>query len=116
MKSNHREGKNLTVYKFIASDQKLATFEEALQDEEIKSYNELLKMGLTEEQIKIRGIDLSKIDRDKKVFFINLPEELKTSPLRIEEDFHNSYARYLTDKKYIYKIIDEGKAIYHLAG
>lgn len=37
-------------------------------------------MGLSEEQINIRGIDLSKIDRDKKVFTIFLPEELTNSP------------------------------------
>lgn len=106
----------MAVYEFIACNQKLASFKEALSDEEIKSYNELLKMGLTEEQIQIRGIDLSKIDRNKKVFFINLPEELQNSPLVIEADFHNPYARFLTDKKFIYKVTNVEKVVSHLAG
>lgn len=76
----------MAVYEFISCNNKLTTFEEALSDEEIKSYNELLKIGLTEEQIQIRGIDLSKIDRNKRVFFIQLPEDLQNSPLIIEED------------------------------
>ena len=106
----------LSIYEFIACDQKLSTFEEALSDEQIKSYNELLKMGLKDEQIRIRGIDLSKVERDKKIFYIPLPEELQNSPLVIEEDFHHPYARYLTNKKFIYKVVNAQKAITHLAG
>ena len=106
----------MAVYEFLACNQKLSSFEEALADEEIKSYNELLKMGFKEEQIQIRGIDLSKIDRNKKVFFINIPEELRNSPLKVEEDFHNHYARFLTEKKYIYKITGVEKVVIHLAG
>lgn len=105
----------MAVYEFIACNQKLKSFEEALSDEEIKSYNELLKIGFKEEQIQIRGIDLSKIDRNKKVFLINLPEELQNSPLVIEEDFHNPYARFLTDKKFIYKVTNAEKEVSHLA-
>lgn len=106
----------MTVYEFIACNQKLSSFEEALADEEIKSYNELLKLGFTEEQIQIRGIDLSQIDRNKKVFLINLPEELQNSPLVIEEDFNNPFARFLTDKKFIYKVKNIEKVVSHLAG
>lgn len=106
----------MAVYEFIASNQKLPSFDDALSDEEIKSYNELLKMGFTEEQIQIRGMDLSKIDRNKKVFLINLPEELQSSPLVIVEDLHNSYARYFTDKKYIYKVTNVQKVVSHLTG
>lgn len=73
-------------------------------------------MGLTEEQIQIRGIDLSKIDRNKRVFFIKLPEELQNSPLVIEEDFHNPYARFLTDKKFVYKVTGVEKVVSHLVG
>lgn len=105
----------MAVYEFIACNQKLPTFIELLSAEEIKSYNELLKMGFTEKQIQIRGIDLSKIDRNKKVFFIQLPDELQNSPLGIEEDFHHSYARFLTDKKFIYKVTGVEKAVSHLA-
>ncbi len=103
-------------YRFIACNEKLPTFQEALEDEKMKSYNELLKMGLTEEQIKIRGIDLSKVDRDKKVFLIFLPEELKTSPLVIKNDSSNTYARYLTDKKYIYRVEGVENSLIHFAG
>ncbi|MFS0864903.1 hypothetical protein [Fredinandcohnia sp. 179-A 10B2 NHS] len=106
----------MAVYEFIACDQKLTSFEDALADEEVKSYNELLSMGYTEEQIHIRGIDLTNIDRDKKVFLIQIPEELQNSPLVIEEDFHHSYARYLTDKKFIYKVAGADKVVSHLAG
>lgn len=105
----------MAVYEFIACNQKLKSFEEALSDEEIKSYNELLKIGFKEEQIQIRVIDLSKIDRNKKVLLINLPEELQNSPLVIEEDFHNPYARFLTDKKFIYKVTNAEKVVSHLA-
>lgn len=105
----------MTIYQFIACNQKLATFEEALSDEEIKSYNELLQMGFTEKQIQIRGINLSKIDRNKKVFLINLPEELQNSPLVIGEDFYNPYARFLTDKKFIYKVTNVEKVVSHFA-
>lgn len=103
-------------YKFIACDEKLPSFQEALEDEQIKSYNELLKIGLTEEQIKIRGIDLSNIEKDEKIFLIMLPEELQNSSLVIEDDSKNVYARYLTKKKYIYKVDGVEKAISHLAG
>lgn len=103
-------------YRFIACDEKLPTFQEALKDEKIKSYNELLKMGLTEEQIKIRGIDLSKVDREKKVFLIFLPEELENSPLVVENDSSNTYARYLTNKKYIYRVEGIENALIHFAG
>lgn len=106
----------MAVYEFIACNQKLASFEDAVADEEIKSYNELIKMGFTEEQIQIRGIDLTKIDRNKKVFLIQIPEELQNSPLVIEEDFHHSYARYLTDKKFIYKVTGADIVVSHLAG
>ena len=111
-----KRGEILAVYEFISCNQKLTTFKEALSDEEIKSYNELLKMGLTEEQIQIRGIDLSNIDRNKRVFFIQLPEELQNRPLVIEEDFHNPYARFLTDKKFVYKVTGVEKVVSHLAG
>lgn len=50
-----------------------------------------------------QGGNLSKIDRNEKVNLINLTEELQNSPLVIEEGFHNSYARFLTDKRFIYK-------------
>lgn len=106
----------MVVYDFIACNEKLSSFAEALTDEQMKSYNELLKLGLSEKQIQIRGIDLSKMDRDKKVFFIQLPEELLNSPLVIEADFRNPYARFLTDKKFIYKIIGVEKVVSHLAG
>lgn len=43
------------IYEFIACNQKLPTFQEALEDEQMKSYNELLALGLSEEQIAIRG-------------------------------------------------------------
>lgn len=101
----------MIIYQFIACDQKLPSFEEALADEEVKSYNELLKMGLTEDQIKIIGIDLTGIDRNKKVFLITLPEEFQNCSLTIKEDFQNPYARYLTDRKYIYKVTNVEKAI-----
>ncbi|OCA90431.1 hypothetical protein A8F94_00640 [Bacillus sp. FJAT-27225] len=104
-----------SLFVFMACDQRLLSFEDALEDEEIKSYNELLKMGFTDDQIQIRGIDLTKIDRDKKVFLIRLPDELHDSPLRIEEDFHNHYARYLTEKRYIYKLEGAEIAVLHLA-
>ncbi|MEH7237645.1 hypothetical protein [Bacillus sp. JJ1562] len=106
----------MAVYEFIACNQKLSSFEKALADEEIKSYNELLKMGFTAEQIQIRGINLSKIDRNIKVFYIKLPEELHNSPLQIEEDFKNPYARFLTEKKFIYRVTGVEKAVSHLAG
>lgn len=106
----------MSSYDFIACNQRLSTFEEALSDEEIKSYNELVKMGLTEDQIKIIGIDISKIDRNKNVFLIQLPEEIRNSPLVIEVDFHNYYARFLTDKKFIYKVSGIEKVISHFAG
>ncbi|GGA92986.1 hypothetical protein [Ornithinibacillus halotolerans] len=106
----------MSIYEFIASNEKLATFEEALADEEIKSYNELLDMGLSEEQINIRGIDLSDIDRNEKIFYIQLPEELQNSPLMVEEDFQNSFAHFLTDKKYIYRISGVERAVPHLGG
>ena len=102
-------------YDFIASNEKLPTFEEVLVEEELKSYNDLLKLGLTEEQIQIIGIDLKKMDHNKNVFLIQLPEELQNSPLVIEEDFRNSYARFLTDKKFIYKVTDVERAVSHLA-
>lgn len=105
----------MAIYQFISCNQKLSSFEEMLSDEEIKSYNELLKMGFTEDQIQIRGIDLTKVDRDKKVFLIRLPEELQNSPLVIEEDFHHPYARFLTNKKYIYRVAGVEKAVSHLA-
>ncbi|MFC5541926.1 MAG: hypothetical protein C0P75_013295 [Bacilli bacterium] len=92
------------IYEFIACNQKLPTFQEALEDEQMKSYNELLALGLSEEQIAIRGVDLKGIDRDKKVFWIRLPDELLNSPLLVEKDSHNPYARYLSDKKYVYKL------------
>lgn len=104
------------MYLFIACNEKLASFQEALEDEEIKSYNELLKMGMTEQQIQLRGHDFSKIDRDAKIFLIMLPDEIKNSPLSIEPDFNNSYARFLTDKRYIYKVTMAHKAILHFAG
>lgn len=96
----------------MASNEKLPTYEEALEDEWPKSYNELIKLGFTEKQLQIRGIDLSDIDKDKKIFYIILPEELehllpndlKDSSLNVEKDFKNAYARFLTDKKFIYKI------------
>ena len=94
------------MYIFIATDQKLPSFVEALQDEQIKSYNELLAMGLTDEQIRLRGHNFSKIDRDEKVFYIMLPDELKNSPLSVEPDFQNAYARYITEKRYIYKVLN----------
>jgi len=103
-------------YRFIACNENLPTFQEALEDEKMKSYNELLRMGLTEEQIKIRGIDLSKVDKDMKVFLIFLPEELENSPLVIKKDSSNTYARYLTDKKYIYRVEEVENAVIHFAG
>lgn len=104
------------MYIFIASNEKLVTFEEALEDEKIKSYNELLKMGMTEQQIQIRGHDFSNIDRDAKVFLIMLPDEIANSPLSIEPDFKNAYARYLTEKRYIYKVSQANKVVPHFAG
>ena len=104
------------MYIFIASNEKLVTFEEALEDEKIKSYNELLKMGMTEQQIQIRGHDFSNIDRDAKVFLIILPDEIANSPLSIEPDFKNAYARYLTEKRYIYKVSQANKVVPHFAG
>lgn len=106
----------MAVYEFIACNEKLGTFKDALADEEIKSYKELLKMGFTDEQIQIRGMDLSNIDRNKKVFFIQIPEELQNSPVRIEEDFRNPFARFLTDKKFIYKVTGVEKVASHFAG
>lgn len=104
-------------YIFIACNIKLPTFEDALHDEQIKSYNELLAMGLTDAQIAIRGRDLSHIDRDAKVFLIMLPDELKNSPLIIEPDNEfEYYARYLTDKKYIYRVRYAEQALSHLLG
>lgn len=105
-------------YEFMACDYKLPSFQEALEDEEIQSYNGLLKLGFTEEQItySFRGIDLKGLERDKKVFLIQLPEELQNSPLKMVEDFHNPYARYLSDKKYIYKINGVNEAIPHFIG
>lgn len=104
------------MYIFIASNEKLVTFEEALEDEKIKSYNELLKMGMTEQQIQLRGHDFSNIDRDAKVFLIILPDEIANSPLSIEPDFKNAYARYLTEKRYIYKVSQANKVVPHFAG
>jgi hypothetical protein len=104
------------MYLFLACNEKLASFQEALEDEKIKSYNELLKMGMTEQQIQLRGHDFSKIDRDAKVFLIMLPDEIANSPLSIEPDFKNSYARFLTDKRYIYKVEMAHKALLHFAG
>lgn len=104
------------MYIFIASNEKLVTFEEALEDEKIKSYNELLKMGMTEQQIQLRGHDFSNIDRDAKVFLIMLPDEIANSPLSIEPDFKNAYARYLTEKRYIYKVSQANKVVPHFAG
>jgi len=104
----------LAIYQFIACDQKLPSFEEALADEEVKSYNDLLKMGLTEEQIQIRGIDLTGIDRNKKVFLITLPEEFQNCSLTIEEDFQKPYAPFLSDRKFIYKVTSVEKAISQL--
>lgn len=104
------------VYEFIACNQKLASFEEALSDERIKSYNDLLEIGLSEEQIQIRGLDLTEFDRNEKILLIDLPEELLNSPLIIEEDFHNSYARFLTDKKFVYKVLGVEKVVPHLVG
>ena len=104
------------MYLFIATNEKLASFQEALDDEQIKSYNELLKMGMTEQQIQLRGHDFSKIDRDAKVFLIMLPDEIANSPLTIEPDNNNSYARFLTDKRYIYKVEMAHKALLHFAG
>jgi len=105
-------------YEFMACDYKLPSFQEALEEEEIQSYNGLLKLGFTQEQIaySFRGIDLKGIDRDKKVFLIQLPEELQNSPVEIIEDFHNPYARYLSDKKYIYKINGVNQALPHFIG
>lgn len=105
----------MAIYHFISCNQKLSSFEEMLSDEEKKSYNELLNMGYTEDQIQIRGIDLTRVDRDKRVFLIKLPEELQNSPLVIEEDFHHPYARFLTNKKYIYRVAGVEKAVSHLA-
>lgn len=104
----------MAIYEFLACNGKLNTFCEALKDERMKSYNDLLQMGVTEKQINIRGIDLSRIDRDKKVFLIQLPAELENSPLTIEQDFNNAYARFLTNKKYIYKILNAEKVPLHL--
>lgn len=103
------------IYEFIACNERLSSFREALEDETLKSYNDLIKMGFTEKQIQIRGIDLRDIDREKKVFFIQLPEELINSPLEIEEDFHHAYARYLSDQKFIYRVSNAEKVLPHLA-
>lgn len=108
----------MAIYEFVACDYKLPSFQEALEDEEIQSYNGLLKLGFTEKQIaySFRGIDLKGIDRNKKVFLIQLPEELQNSPVEIVADFHHPYARYLSDKKYIYKINGVSQAIPHFIG
>lgn len=104
------------MYRFIACDYKLRSFAETLEDEQMKSYNELLAMGLTEKQIQLRGHDFSKIDRDAKVFLIMLPEELSGSPLIIEPDFQNAYARYVSDKRYIYRVEHAQQALVHFVG
>ena len=108
----------MTVYEFLASNEKLLSFEEALSDEQIKSYNELLKLGYTEQDLvnRFRGVDLSKIDRNKKVFFVVLSEDVQNCSLAIEEDFNHPFARFLTDKKFIYKITGVEKAIPFLVG
>lgn len=101
---------------FIACNERLATFQQALEDERMKSYNELLQLGFTEKMLKerlFRGIDLKGIDRDKKMFLIELPEELTNSSLLIEEDFYHSFARFLTDKKYIYRVTGIEESIFH---
>lgn len=104
------------MYIFIACDEKLRSFAETLQDEQIKSYNELLAMGMTDKQIQLRGHDFSKLDRDAKVFLIMLPDELTNSPLVIEPDFQNAYARYVSDKRYIYRVEHAQQALVHFVG
>lgn len=100
-------------YIFLATDEKLPSFEEAMADECIKSFNELLELGYKEKNLMIRGIDFSYLDKDGKIFLIELPEELANSPLSIEDDSKNTYARYLTNKKFIYKITGVEKVIEH---
>lgn len=95
-------------YIFFATNEKFPPFEETLASEQVKSINDLINLGIKEDEIKkIRNLDLSEIDKNEKKFIFfdyEFPDDVGSSSLVIEDDHQNAYARFLTDKKFIYRI------------
>lgn len=94
----------LTIYNFFASDFELPT-KATDDDDNIKSYNELIALGYTKSQIQQQFgniLNLMKVDKNSKIFLILNDGE--SNDLSVYEDFDHSLARYYSNKKFIYGI------------
>lgn len=106
-------------YIFFATNEKFPPFEETIEAEQIKSINDLIESGITEAEIrKIRNLNLAEVDWNAKRFLFldyEFPNDVGSSSLHIKEDHQNAYARFLTDKKFIYRIkgIDDAVSHFH---
>lgn len=96
----YKGGVNISVYNFLATDFKLPIF-----NNDIQSVNDLVKLGYTKKDIHnifgniLNGLD---INDDEKFFLFDSKQ--KENELEIYEDNQSPFARYYSQKKYIYKI------------
>lgn len=98
----YKGGVNISVYNFLATDFKLPI---SNNDNDIQSVNDLVKLGYTKKDIHnifgniLNGLD---INDDEKFFLFDSKQ--KENELEIYEDNHNPFARYYSQKKYIYRV------------
>lgn len=98
----YKGGVNISVYNFLATDFKLPI---SNNDNDIQSVNDLVKLGYTKKDIHnifgniLNGLD---INDDEKFFLFDSKQ--KEDELEIYEDNHNPFARYYSQKKYIYRV------------
>lgn len=99
----YKGGINISIYNFLATDFKLPISNNS--EENIQSVNDLVKLGYNKKDIHINYGNILEgigIDDDEKFFLFDSNQ--KENKLEIYEDNHNRFARYYSQKKYIYRI------------